>query len=54
MLDANKINATLLTADSPAAQILNHVRGWRRIYTDDIAVIHVRDDVAGGAATTSK
>ncbi len=53
MLDANGIDATLLTADSPATQILNHVRGWKRIYADDIAVIHVRDDAAGAAATPS-
>jgi len=31
-------------ADSPAAQVLDHFKGWKRIYADDIAVIHVRDE----------
>ncbi|BAL74404.1 hypothetical protein [Bradyrhizobium cosmicum] len=44
MLDDNRIDATLLTADSPAAQILDHIRGWKRLYADAIAVIHVRDE----------
>ncbi|WP_298880757.1 hypothetical protein [uncultured Bradyrhizobium sp.] len=47
MLDENKIDATLLTADSPAAQILDHIKGWKRAYADKIAVIHVRDDRDG-------
>jgi hypothetical protein len=54
MLDDNRIDATLLTADSPAAQILDHIKGWKRIYGDSIAVIHVRDDAEGAAATPSK
>lgn len=44
MLDDNRIEATLLTPDSPAAQILDHIKGWKRVYADKIAVIHVRDD----------
>jgi len=44
LLDANKIDATLLVADSPGPQILDHLKGWKRVYADDIAVIHVRDD----------
>ena len=54
MLDDNRIDATLLTADSPAAQILDHIKGWKRVYDDKIAVIHVRDNADGAAATTSK
>ncbi|MBC9881482.1 hypothetical protein G8O24_29590 [Bradyrhizobium sp. INPA01-394B] len=46
MLDENRIEATLLTADSPAAQILDHIKGWKRVYADNIAVVHVRDDQA--------
>ncbi|QAU45098.1 hypothetical protein [Bradyrhizobium guangzhouense] len=49
MLDENKIDATLLTADSPAAQMLDHVAGWKRIYTDKIAVVHVRDNQAAAS-----
>ena len=43
MLDEFSIDATLLTVDSPAAQLLDHIRGWKRVYADKIAVIHVRD-----------
>ncbi|QPF92863.1 hypothetical protein [Bradyrhizobium commune] len=42
MLDDNGIDATLLTPDSPAAQVLDHIKGWTRVYADKIAVIHVR------------
>lgn len=44
LLDDNRIDATLLVPDSPAAQVLDHFKGWKRIYADDIAVIHVRDE----------
>lgn len=44
MLDEFGIDATLLTVDSPAAQILDHIKGWKRVYADKIAVIHMRDD----------
>jgi len=42
MLDDYKIDATLLVPASPAAQVLDHVEGWKRLYADDTAVIHVR------------
>lgn len=44
LLDTFQIDATLLAPSSPAAQILDHIAGWRRLYADDIAVIHVRAD----------
>ncbi|MBW7963780.1 hypothetical protein [Bradyrhizobium sp. BR 10261] len=44
ILDENRIDATLLTIDSPAAQILNHIKGWKQVFADKIAVVHVRDD----------
>jgi hypothetical protein len=46
LLDAYRIDATLLNATSPAAHALDHLKGWKRLYTDDIAVIHVRTDRA--------
>lgn len=52
LLDEYKIDATLLVADAPGPQILDQLTGWKRIYADDIAVIHVRDDSA--AAKSSK
>lgn len=54
ILDDNGIDATLLTAASPAAQILNHIPGWKRIYADGIAVVHVREKADGGMTATSK
>jgi hypothetical protein len=43
-LDDYRIDATLLNATSPAAKMLDHVAGWKRLYTDEIAIIHVRDN----------
>jgi hypothetical protein len=42
MLDDYRIDATLLTPDAPAAQLLDHIPGWTRAYADETAVIHVR------------
>ncbi|QOG19818.1 MULTISPECIES: hypothetical protein [Bradyrhizobium] len=46
LLETYRIDATLLNTTTPAAQIMDHLSGWKRIYTDDVAVVHVRDDVA--------
>ena len=46
LLEAFQIDATLLAPSSPAAQILDHIAGWRRLYADDTAVIHVRAPAA--------
>ena len=54
LLDEYKIDATLLVADAPGPQILDQLKGWKRIYTDDIAVIHVRDPADSATATPSK
>lgn len=43
LLEEHKIDATLLVADAPGPQILDQLKGWKRIYADDIAVVHVRD-----------
>lgn len=48
LLDTYRIDATLLSVDSPAGQVLDHMSGWKRLYRDDIAVIHVRSDEAKG------
>lgn len=42
LLDEYRIEATMLTAESPAAVLLDHLAGWRRIHADDVAVVHVR------------
>ncbi len=49
MLDEYHMNATLLAADSPAARIMDLAQGWKKIYADDVAVVHVR--TAPGAET---
>jgi hypothetical protein len=40
--DTYKVSWTLLRPKSAAALHLDHSSGWRRIYLDDVAVVHVR------------
>jgi len=35
---------TLLPPNRPAVVLLDHLPGWRRLYADDVAVVHVRED----------
>ena len=42
LLDRYHIAWTLLQAQSPAVAALDRLPGWRRVYADDQAVIHVR------------
>ena len=51
LLDTYQIDATLLTPDLPATKVLDHIPGWKRLYTDSIAVIHVRDEPQKAAAS---
>lgn len=44
LLDKYQIDATLLNPTSPAGYALDHVKGWKRLYKDEFAVIHVRSD----------
>jgi hypothetical protein len=46
LLDEYKIDATLLAPKSPAAQVMDHIRGWTKLYADETAVIHVRNSSA--------
>jgi len=46
LLETYQIDATLLGPTLPAAKVLDHVAGWKRLYVDEIAVIHVREDQA--------
>ena len=43
LLDTYKIKATLLSPDTPANAWLDRLPGWRRLYADEVAVVHVRD-----------
>lgn len=37
---------TILGPNTPAAAFLDHLPGWRRLYADNTAVVHVRDAAA--------
>jgi hypothetical protein len=42
LLDEYQIDATLLNPATPAAGLLDRMSGWRRVYADDLAVVHMR------------
>lgn len=42
LLDEYHIGATLLAPSTPAVALLDRLPNWKRIYADDIAVVHVR------------
>jgi hypothetical protein len=42
MLDEFAIDATLLAPSRPSAALLDRLPGWKRLYADDVAVVHVR------------
>jgi hypothetical protein len=43
LLERYRVDWTLLRPGTPAVALLDHLPGWRRLYADDIAVVHVRD-----------
>jgi hypothetical protein len=43
LLEKQHIQSTLLAADTPAVRLLDRLPGWTRVYSDDIAVVHVRN-----------
>ncbi len=45
LLDEYRIDATLLSPQTPAVAYLDRLPGWRRIFADDFAVVHQRTDV---------
>jgi len=42
ILDEFKIEVTLLRPDLPAVGLLDTTPKWKRIYSDDMAVVHIR------------
>jgi hypothetical protein len=42
LLDQYDIEATLMRTQSAATKLLDHMDGWQKVYSDDIATIHVR------------
>jgi hypothetical protein len=46
LLDQYKIEATLLEPNTPAVALLDRLPDWRRVYSDDVAVVHKRSPPA--------
>jgi hypothetical protein len=42
LLEQYNIEATLMRTQSAATKLLDHIDGWQKVYSDDIATIHVR------------
>jgi hypothetical protein len=42
LLDQYKIEATFMRTQSAATKLLDHMDGWQKVYSDDIATIHLR------------
>jgi hypothetical protein len=42
LLEDYKIEATLTRTESAANRLLDHLDGWQKVYSDDIATLHVR------------
>jgi hypothetical protein len=42
LLEQYRIEATLMRTRSAATKLLDHVDGWEKVYSDDIATIHLR------------
>lgn len=42
LLDRYKIQTTLLAPGTPAIGLLDRLPGWKRVYSDDVAVVHRR------------
>jgi hypothetical protein len=39
---------TLLPPTTPAVKLLDHLPGWQRLYSDEVAVVHIRDNQPRG------
>ena len=42
LLDEYKIGVTLLMPSTPAVGLLDRLPDWQRVYSDNIAVVHIR------------
>jgi hypothetical protein len=50
LLQKHGVTWTLLSPHTPAVALLDRLQGWRRLYVDDIAVVHVSDADPGSHA----
>jgi hypothetical protein len=46
LLDQYGVGWTLIAPERPAVLLLDHLPAWRRLYADDVAVVHVRTELA--------
>ena len=44
LLEKQHIQSTLLAVDTAAVRLLDRLPGWTRLYSDDVAVVHVRNE----------
>jgi hypothetical protein len=51
LLDRYHVRWTLLPPGMPAVALLDHLPGWRRLYADDTAVVHVRSEARPAAVS---
>ena len=42
-IETYKIGWTIFPPDSPVVAVLDLLPGWHRLYSDDVAVVHIRD-----------
>lgn len=49
ILNTYRIDATLLTPETPAARLMDHLDGWTKVFDDGVAVVHVRTGPAGNS-----
>jgi hypothetical protein len=47
LLKDYEINATFMRTESAATKLLDRIDGWEKVYSDELATIHVRKDVPG-------
>jgi hypothetical protein len=52
LLDDYRIGFCLLPADGAQAQVMRHLAGWRRAYSDGVAAVFVRSEQAEGSGAT--
>jgi hypothetical protein len=50
LLDEYQIQATLMRTQSAATKLLDHIDGWAKVYSDEIATIHLRKATASHTA----
>ncbi len=46
LLDEYRIEATFMRTQSAATKLLDHIDGWRKVYSDEVATIHLRAPAA--------